>query len=78
MSEKIEDEINKIIDSLTNLKELVRNKKNTTYKVGRFSVTDLPSINNDVYRIKSEGKTNKYYKLSKKNKKKTERIKKKK
>ena len=71
MSEKIEDEINKIIDSLTNLKELVRNKKNTTYKVGRFSVTDLPSINNDVYRIKSGGKTNKFYKLSKKNKNKT-------
>ena len=71
MSEKIEDEINKIIDSLTNLKELVKNKKNSTYKVGRFSVTDLPSASNDVYRLKSGGKTNKFYKLFKKNKNKT-------
>jgi len=72
MSQKIVDEINKIIDSLTNLKELVRynqnDTKNSTYKVGRFTVTDLPSKNDDVYRIKRGGKTNKSYKLSKKNK----------
>jgi hypothetical protein len=72
MIRKIEDEINKIIDSLINLKELVRNNqndpKNSTYKVGRFTVTDLPFNNNNVYRIKSGGKTNKFYKLSKKNK----------
>ena len=71
MSQIIEDEINKIIDSLTNLKELVRNNKNSSYKVGRFTVKDLPVNNNDVYRIKNGGKTNKFYKLSKKNKNKT-------
>uniref|UniRef100_A0A6C0KQW4 Uncharacterized protein n=1 Tax=viral metagenome TaxID=1070528 RepID=A0A6C0KQW4_9ZZZZ len=52
-NEIIINEIDKVIVSLTNVKSLILRGTNKSYKVGRFTVTDL-------YKKKG-GKTNKKY-----------------
>jgi hypothetical protein len=82
MSQQIIDEINKIIESLTNLKDLVINRNNDNnlpsvnklpYTIGRFTVREA-SPDSSSYRIKGKngGKTNKLLKYNQvKNKNKT-------
>lgn len=77
MSIQIIDEINKIIESLTNLKNLIINNNNLSsennlpYTVGRFTVREA-SPNSTSYRLKgiNGGKTNKLNKSYKGGKKK--------
>jgi len=72
MSIQIIDEINRIIESLTNLKNLIINNNNSSsennlpYTVGRFTVREA-SPNSTSYRLKgiNGGKTNKLNKLNK-------------